>query len=77
MKGTTMSFTTMFNLASKSFWLGVAMVVAGVFKLMGVDVPIIMDLINSFYPDMDGGTLISGGLGLIFIRDAVEKTAGV
>lgn len=68
-----MNFATMFNLTSKTFWLGVVMVLAGGFKLLGFDIPLIMDLINNFYPDMDGGTLISAGFGMIFVRDAIAK----
>ena len=69
-----MTFGSMFKFDSKTFWLGVAMVVAGVLKLIGVDIPVLMDLINSIYPNMDGGTLISAGLAAIFVKDAVDKT---
>ncbi len=65
----------MFNLTSKTFWLGVAMIVAGVVKLMGFDIPVISDLITNFYPTMDGGTLISGGFAAIFLKDATNKAA--
>lgn len=60
---------TMFNFNSKTFWLGVAMLIAGVMKLGGLDFP----ALNEFYPGADGGTLISGGVALIFLRDAVAK----
>lgn len=61
------------QLTSKTFWLGVAMLVAGIIKLAGIDVPVLGDLILSAYPDMDGGALLSSGLGLIFLREAVAK----
>jgi hypothetical protein len=65
----------MFNPASKTFWLGFAMVIAGFFKLLGLDIPVLADLINSIYPNMDGGSLISAGFALLFVRDAVAKVA--
>lgn len=61
---------------SKTFWLGLAMIAAGLFKGSGLDIPGIPDveIIASMFPQ-DAGTLIQSGLAAIFIRHAVEKAA--
>lgn len=68
-----MTVTSMFDFASKTFWLGAVMVLAGIGKITGV--PFIVDILNGIYPDMDGGALISAGLAAIFVKDAIAKTA--
>ena len=73
-KGTTMNFTSMFKLNSKTFWLGVGMIVAGVYKMSGADIPGIPDLelLTDIAPE-DAATLIKGGLLAIFLRDALPS----
>lgn len=68
-----MTFPSMFDFTSKTFLLGLVMVLAGVGKMLGI--PFVVDIINSFYPDMDAGALISAGLAAIFVKDAIQKTA--
>lgn len=68
-----MTFSSMFDFASKTFWLGVVMILAGIGKMAGI--PFVVDIINSFYPGMDAGALISAGLAAIFVKDAIAKTA--
>lgn len=67
-----MTIKSMFDFTSKTFLLGLLMVVAGIGKLLGI--PFVVDVINSFYPEMDAGTLISAGLAAIFVKDAIAKT---
>ena len=60
------------NFSSKTFWLGLIMVAGGIAE--GLALPVIADLVNSVW-HMDPGTLISAGLALIFVKDAIAKTA--
>jgi hypothetical protein len=64
-----------FNFSSKTFWLGIAMVAAGVWKVAGIDIPGIPDveMINSFAPE-DAATVFKAGFALIFIRKAISAT---
>lgn len=64
------------DFTSKTVWLGLVMVLAGILKSLGLDIPVVMELINSFYPDMDGGGLISAGLGMMFVKEAITKVGG-
>jgi hypothetical protein len=67
-----MTLPSFLNFKSKTFWLSAAMVLAGVYKLAGIDIPIIPDLelIADFAPE-DGMTLVKLGFMGMFLRDAI------
>jgi len=69
-----MNFTTMFNFNSKTFWMGVAMVAAGVAEAIGV--PFVVDFAKMIWPNLTPDVLITTGVGMMFIRDAITKLAG-
>lgn len=61
-----------FNFTSKTFWLGAAMVVAGIVEAIGI--PALTAISDTVFPGMESGPLITGGLALIFVRDAIAKS---
>ena len=73
-----LKFFEFIDFSSKTFWLSFAMVLAGGWKLAGIDIPVVPDveMINSFAPE-DGMTLIKLGFAGMFLRHAVAKAATV
>lgn len=63
---------TFIDFTSKTFWLGALMVLGGIAEAAGV--PVVADLVKSVW-NMEPGALISAGLGLIFVKDAIKKVA--
>ena len=68
--------TGFFDFTSKTFWLSLLMVFAGVYKYAGIDLPVIPDveILNSLAPE-DAMTLIKMGFMGMFIKHAISKTA--
>lgn len=60
------------NFTSKTFWLGLVMVAGGVAEALGL--PVVADLVQNVW-HLGPGDLISAGLALIFVKDAIAKTA--
>lgn len=69
-----MTLPSFIDFSSKTFWLSLAMIAAGAYKLAGIDIPVVPDveLIASFAPE-DGMTLIKLGFMGMFIKDAIKK----
>lgn len=61
---------TFIDFTSKTFWLGALMVLGGIAQATGL--PVVADLVMSVW-NMEPGALISAGLGLIFVKDAIKK----
>ncbi|MEO1141319.1 MAG: hypothetical protein AAFW66_03095 [Pseudomonadota bacterium] len=60
------------NFKSKTFWVGAAMVIAGILQFVAPGSPL-TEIVLSFYPDVDPGLLLTNGLVVIFGREALEK----
>jgi hypothetical protein len=67
-----MTLPSFINLSSKTFWLSAAMVLAGLYKMAGIDIPVVPDveLLAQFAPE-DGVTLVKLGFMGMFLRDAL------
>ncbi len=70
----TMTFD-IFNWKSKTFWVGLAMVVAGLAEYLMPGGNIISDMAKQFFGDVSSGMLISNGLAIIFGREAISKAS--
>lgn len=64
-------FNTMFNFTSKTFLMGLAMVIAGILEAVGV--PYATELVKLVWPTLTPDVLITTGVGMIFVRDAIQK----
>ncbi len=64
---------TTLNLKSKTFWVGALMAIAGAAVGILPEGNAIADIARSFYPNADAGTLLTGGLAIIFGREAIAK----
>ncbi|MEL7342435.1 MAG: hypothetical protein AAGM67_18280, partial [Bacteroidota bacterium] len=60
------------NWTSKTFWVGAAMVVAGLIELVAPGTAL-SDIAGGFFGDIEPGLLISNGLAIVFGREAIEK----
>ncbi|MCP4184240.1 MAG: hypothetical protein GY761_13150 [Hyphomicrobiales bacterium] len=66
-------FSTTLNLKSKTTLTGIFSALAGLALFVLPEGNMIVDLVRSIYPDVDPGSLLTMGLGLIFGRDAIRK----
>lgn len=64
------------NFGSMTFWGGVALILAGAWKALGIDIPVVPDveIINSFAPE-DAAILIKAGFAAIFVKRAIVVAA--
>ena len=66
-------FADTFRWNSKTFWVGMAMVVSGLVMKLFPEHAFVAEIISQFYGDFPAGTLIANGLGLVFVREAIAK----
>lgn len=71
-EGNTMLKNT-FNFKSKTALTGMFSVAAGFAMFILPEGNMLLELARSFFPEADPGTLITGGLAIIFARDAIAK----
>lgn len=60
---------------SASFWIGMSLILSGTFRMYGVSIPGVSDvvrpLLDTFYSSSDPGMMITSGLALIGFRAAL------
>ena len=66
-------FTNALNFKSKTALTGMFSVLAGLAMFILPEGNMVLELARSIFPQADPGTLVTGGLAIIFARDAISK----